>query len=234
MSNQTLKSFQALRVKQKQRVNEWLFKEILLYCIHHQEEMDEQEKKRLAQRFCDRVRALSAQISEEDALKIIEKRLPGMLERARNETEQRSQLLPSFITSSDERLSSRQKWAQDFSCPIGSGDSLIKGYKRQFGLDRVNAMKELQSMGYVFPQKVIDRQYRIVETEKQQKAAKKKKRKMRKQESEFIREDQDDRFFYIAGYTSGGAPYGLTWEEMGMKPYEDMDDGDVEDELTDE
>ena len=85
MSNQTLKSFQALRVKQKQRVNEWLFKEILLYCIHHQEEMDEQEKKRLAQRFCDRVRALSAQISEEDALKIIEKRLPGIrvtLERA--------------------------------------------------------------------------------------------------------------------------------------------------------
>ena len=80
----------------------------------------------------------------------------------------------------------------------------------------------------------IDRQYRIVETEKQQKAAKKKKRKMRKQESEFIREDQDDRFFYIAGYTSGGAPYGVTWEEMGMKPYEDMDGGDVEDELTDE
>ena len=142
MSNQPLKSFQALRGKQKQRVNEWLFKEILLYCIHHQEEMDEREKKRLAQRFCDRVRSLSAQISEEDALKIIEKRLPGLLERARNETEQRSQLLPSLIPSSNERLSSRQKWAQDFSRPIGSGDALIKGYKRQFGLDRVNAMKE--------------------------------------------------------------------------------------------
>ena len=25
-------------------------------------------------------------------------------------------------------------------------------------------------------------------------------------------------FYYIAGYTSGGAPYGVTWEEMGMLP----------------
>lgn len=31
--------------------------------------------------------------------------------------------------------------------------------------------------------------------------------------------NQDDTFFYIAGYTSGGAPYGVTWEEMGLKPW---------------
>ena len=23
----------------------------------------------------------------------------------------------------------------------------------------------------------------------------------------------------IAGYTEGGAPYGITWEELGLKPY---------------
>ena len=34
---------------------------------------------------------------------------------------------------------------------------------------------------------------------------------------------QDDRFFFIAGYTSGGAPYGVTWEEMGLKPWEDLE-----------
>ena len=33
---------------------------------------------------------------------------------------------------------------------------------------------------------------------------------------------QDDRFFFIAGYTSGGAPYGVTSEEMGMEPWEDL------------
>ena len=35
--------------------------------------------------------------------------------------------------------------------------------------------------------------------------------------------DQDDRFFYIAGYTSGGAPYGVTWEEMGLEPWEELE-----------
>jgi len=35
---------------------------------------------------------------------------------------------------------------------------------------------------------------------------------------------QDDRFFFIAGYTSGGAPYGVTWEEMGLEPYQSLED----------
>ena len=35
---------------------------------------------------------------------------------------------------------------------------------------------------------------------------------------------QDDRFFFIAGYTSGGAPYGVTWEKMGLKPWEDLEE----------
>ena len=35
---------------------------------------------------------------------------------------------------------------------------------------------------------------------------------------------QDDRFFLIAGYTSGDAPYGVTWEEMGLKPWEDLEE----------
>ena len=34
---------------------------------------------------------------------------------------------------------------------------------------------------------------------------------------------QDDRFFFIAGYTSGGAPYGVTWEEIDLKPWEDLE-----------
>lgn len=35
--------------------------------------------------------------------------------------------------------------------------------------------------------------------------------------------EQDDTFFFIAGYTSGGAPYGVTWEEMGLEPWENME-----------
>ena len=29
----------------------------------------------------------------------------------------------------------------------------------------------------------------------------------------------DDNFYLIAGYTPGGAPYGVTWEEMGLEPW---------------
>ena len=36
--------------------------------------------------------------------------------------------------------------------------------------------------------------------------------------------EQDETFYYIAGYTSGGAPYGVTWEEMGLEPFEDETD----------
>ena len=35
---------------------------------------------------------------------------------------------------------------------------------------------------------------------------------------------QDDTFFYIVGYTSGGAPYGVTWEEMGLKPWQALEE----------
>ena len=31
-------------------------------------------------------------------------------------------------------------------------------------------------------------------------------------------EDCDDRFAFIAGYTDGGAPFGVMWEEVGVDP----------------
>ena len=51
-----------------------------------------------------------------------------------------------------------------------------------------------------------------------------KKKKLEVQNQSLINMDQDDTFYYIAGYTSGGAPYGVTWEEMGLEPYEDIEE----------
>ena len=47
-------------------------------------------------------------------------------------------------------------------------------------------------------------------------------RKKKKREPAATESWQDDRFFFIAGYTSGGAPYGVTWEEMGLEPWEEL------------
>ena len=48
--------------------------------------------------------------------------------------------------------------------------------------------------------------------------ARKKKKKQGKNESVYIDPypDMDGDFAYIAGYTPGGAPYGVRWEDVGI------------------
>lgn len=53
-------------------------------------------------------------------------------------------------------------------------------------------------------------------------ARKRKKEKLAAQEQRPLLE-QDDRFFLIIGRTAGGAPYGVTWEEMGLEPWEELE-----------
>lgn len=50
------------------------------------------------------------------------------------------------------------------------------------------------------------------------------KRKHRRAEPELPFPEQDDTFFFIAGYTSGGAPYGVTWEQIGLEPWENLEE----------
>ena len=50
--------------------------------------------------------------------------------------------------------------------------------------------------------------------------AKKKKLKAQQERLNDLPDWQDDRFFFIAGHTSAAAPYGVTWEEMGLNPWE--------------
>ena len=58
------------------------------------------------------------------------------------------------------------------------------------------------------------------------------KKKAKKQRGDYaeLYLDQDDCFYFIAGYTSGGAPYGITWEEARRDGLidEENDDGDFE------
>lgn len=42
---------------------------------------------------------------------------------------------------------------------------------------------------------------------------KKNKSKKRKKQADYEEDFQDETFYCIAGDTSGGAPYGITWEE---------------------
>lgn len=57
--------------------------------------------------------------------------------------------------------------------------------------------------------------------------AKKKKTKKKKHQNEFTGLEQDEYFYFIAGYTPGGAPYGITWEQA-------REEGLIESEEDDE
>ena len=71
---------------------------------------------------------------------------------------------------------------------------------------------------------------KVKKTEAEKLAIKRAARRARKRKAQKQQEQdgslsnwQDDRFFFIAGYTSGGAPYGVTWEEMGLEPWETLE-----------
>lgn len=129
----------------------------------------------------------------------------------------------------DERRPKAEKWVTAYDGTLCGGD-IVKAYRKKFAVDRMKAVEELQLLGVSLTKEQIDREKAAVrayqEARKAKKAKRKRKREQERMEKEglLFGEDQDDTFFYIAGYTSGGAPYGVTWEEMGLEPgMEDID-----------
>ncbi|EHQ27696.1 hypothetical protein [Mucilaginibacter paludis] len=94
---------------------------------------------------------------------------------------------------------------------VYGGKNKVRGYAKHFRVDLLCAIKELRlldvevSIAYENGIKTT-----VAAMEKKQL---KSERQKNEQDGEPV---HDDVFAYIAGYTSGGAPYGLTWEEMGQ------------------
>lgn len=129
-----------------------------------------------------------------------------------------------------ERKVKAEKWVAEYDGTPYGGD-IIKAYRKKFAVDRMKAVTELQMLGVSLTKEQIDREKAAVKAyqdiQKTKKAKRKRLREQRRMQKSDIADysEQDDRFYYIAGYTSGGAPYGVTWEEMGLSPYmEDCDD----------
>lgn len=91
------------------------------------------------------------------------------------------------------------------------GKDIVRGYARWYGVDRLCAVLELRQLGV----HISAEQEARCRSQIEQRAA----RDARKDgehggpdESAHVPES-DLTFAYIAGYTPGGAPYGVTWEE---------------------
>ncbi|RKQ35607.1 hypothetical protein [Oceanobacillus halophilus] len=94
--------------------------------------------------------------------------------------------------------------------PKYEGKNLVKGYSKHFGVNKLCAVKELEMLGYSIKES-YKKELRDAEQQKQIQAEKRKKSKQQNTEWDL---DSDETFAFIAGYTSGGAPYGITWEEL--------------------
>ena len=106
------------------------------------------------------------------------------------------------------RLDSARQWL-----PSYSGNNIVRGYRNRYGVDWLCAVRELRLLGVE-----IDPQYVAqLEVTVEQRRLQRQRRKQR--ESNRVAEmtiDFDDTFAAIIGYTSGGAPYGLTWEQWEL------------------
>ncbi|MDO9535739.1 MAG: hypothetical protein Q7J85_10525 [Bacillota bacterium] len=88
------------------------------------------------------------------------------------------------------------------------GKKLIAGYRKWFAVSSLCAAIELKMLGQDISDQLIE-QYRNEEAKKAECRTMKKAKTM-EEERPF---ESDYYFSYIAGYTSNGVPYGITWEE---------------------
>ena len=114
----------------------------------------------------------------------------------------------------DTRIRMARQW---FAAYKGTGKHIVHAYRKKFKVDITTALNDLGEIGALTPEQLaVKRQAEEVRRnnlrrEKEEKAL---------QDFYDRFPDSSDQFFFIAGYTSGGAPYGVTWAEMGLEPWE--------------
>ena len=107
----------------------------------------------------------------------------------------------------NKRLKSAVEWVKTYS-----GKRIVQGYTKRYGVDKLCAVKELRLIGIEISEEYENQLKQSIEVLKRQRQLRKDKKE---QELNPISEfDSDENFAFIAGYTSGGFPYGIMHEEM--------------------
>jgi FtsZ-binding cell division protein ZapB len=108
----------------------------------------------------------------------------------------------------DGRLQAAVHWL-----PKYEGENIVKGYSKHFAVDKLCAINELQMLGYEIDPEYIKVLKATLEGEQK---ARERRREIQK-EKKMLEENadlwSDETFSFIAGYTSGGVPYGIRWDD---------------------
>lgn len=116
----------------------------------------------------------------------------------------------------DARIRKARQWVLTYQ-----GSHIVRAYRKRFGVDTTCALKDLGEIGALSPEKLA-----AMQQAEQLRLERRQQEREEKRLQDFYDRfpDSNDTFYYIAGYTPGGAPYGVTWEEMGLSPWEFPDD----------
>jgi len=118
------------------------------------------------------------------------------------------------------RMRAAKAWLRSYP-----GKNIARGYRKHFGVDSRCAVRELRLSGVAF-----DPAY-----EGSVLAASHPRKKKPKREEEFvINEEAYYGFAFIAGYTAGGAPYGITIEEAKFLTDADLSYSDATPSTSDD
>jgi hypothetical protein len=106
------------------------------------------------------------------------------------------------------RLSSAQHWlaTQKGRTPV----QIAKSYRKHYGVDWRCAIQELASFGVRLPVAWVAHLNRSLEGGIKARALRKADCEL---ENRLGSRDWDEHFAYVAGCTSNGVPFGLTWDE---------------------
>jgi hypothetical protein len=103
------------------------------------------------------------------------------------------------------------RWVEQYG-----GKNIIKSYGKWFAVDPLCAIIEFRMLGVTINE---ERENQIKASIEARATARKRRSELSAQRDfEELYPDSDEIFAYIAGYTPGGAPYGVTGEELGENP----------------
>lgn len=104
-----------------------------------------------------------------------------------------------------QRLQAAQKFIDSYT-----GNNIVKGYKKHFAVDQICAFNELEILGVHIEKDYKENVIKGIQANAER------KRKLKQEKLSQIENDEfsNEEFQYIAGYTSGGFPYGIRWDEV--------------------
>lgn len=90
-----------------------------------------------------------------------------------------------------------------------SGKNLVRNYKNHFGVDEVCALLELKALGKQIDASRIDKAQKAANQRGEAKILNRLAREPKLNQYP----DSDQHHYYVAGHTSSGFAYGITWEQ---------------------